>query len=181
MLFAAIQDEQERQKAERLYCRYCKPMYFEAYGILHDKRDAEDAIQESFIRIMRNLYKIDENDVPKTRGFLTIICRNVALDIYHRQAGTNTMPLEDADSVPDWKLETEEIVINKETFARVKAAIEALAPKYRDVFLLKYAYGYRREEIASVFGLSVEAVKKRLLRAKQMIVNEFGKEELPHE
>lgn len=49
-------------KLERIYERYSTIMYKEAYSILYDKSDSEDAVQQSFIKIMHSLDKINEDE-----------------------------------------------------------------------------------------------------------------------
>lgn len=181
MLFLAIPDKDSSQKAERLYDRYRKVMYGEAIDVLCNRTDAEDAIQESFLRIMKNLHKIDEKDIPRTRCFLTVICRNVSLDFARRKAMAASDLIDDVDMLPDEATQVEDLVITKETFTRMQAAIDSLDRKYRDIFLMKYAFSYSRAEIAEMFGISVETVKKRLQRAKQMLLTKMRKEELPYE
>ena len=78
ILFTTIENFSDRFKIERLYMCYRNLMYKEALEIVQNPHSAEDAVSESFVRIIKNLHKIDEQDRPKTRSFLVIICRNVA-------------------------------------------------------------------------------------------------------
>ena len=146
---------------------------------MQDKHLAEDAISESFIRIINNLHKIDENDCPRTRNFLVIICRNVAKDIYKHQRAESAI-----DSTDDTESELvsddtpPDIIIGKESAERLAECISQLDAKYRDIFLLRRAYNMSREDIAKTVGISEEAVKKRLQRAKAMILKEYSKEQI---
>jgi len=181
MIYIVIENQQDSLKVERLYFGYRKLMYKEAYDILRDWHLAEDAISESFIRIINNLHKINESDCPRTRSFLVITCRNVAKDIYKKKSPVN----EDEDAITNLSFEdinkvsdTLEILIKKETMEHIAMAIESLEPIYRDVFLLRRVHGLSREEIASIFGITVETVKKRLTRAKLKIVTALEKEKV---
>ena len=78
MFLFTIENFHDRLKTERLYLSYRKLMYKEAFEIVQNRHCAEDAVSESFVRIIDNLHKIDEQDCLKTRSFLVIICRNVA-------------------------------------------------------------------------------------------------------
>ncbi len=78
ILFTTIENFSDRFKIERLYMCYRNLMYKEAPEIVQNPHSAEDAVSESFVRIIKNLHKIDEQNRPKTRSFLVIICRNVA-------------------------------------------------------------------------------------------------------
>ncbi len=179
MFFAAIENADDSLKVERLYYQYRKLMYKEAYAILKDNHFAEDAVDESFIRIINNLHKIDESNIPRTRNFLVIICRNVAKDMYKSRIYLNSgddlsddITNEEAGVFSD----PSDVVIDKDSAKLLISAIENLDPIYRDVFLLKRVHGLSREEISVIFGISVETVKKRLLRAKIKIVSSLEKE-----
>ena len=74
------------------------------------------------------------------------------------------MELEDDRSYP------ENIIIRRETVQCVSEAIEKLSDIYRDVFILKRIQGFSNEEIAKLFNISVETVKKRLVRSKKLIL-----------
>lgn len=178
MIFMTIEHRDDRLKVERLYDTYRKLLYKEAYAILNDKHLAEDAVSETFIRIINNLHKIDENNCPQTRSFLVIICRNVAKDIYKKRR--RIYQYEDlSDDISKEKGQTAnplDIVINKETIQRIAKVIENLDSIYRDVFLLRRVHGMTCEEIAGIFGIKVETVKKRLTRAKHKIMEELEKE-----
>lgn len=170
-------------KAERLYHDYRRLMYQAAYEILQDHALSEDAVSESFVRIMKNLHKIEEENCPRTRSFLVIICRNVAKDIYKTRG---CLPLEEEQMEKQIGREErsrnpEDILISKESIERMTKAIQQLEPIYRDVFLLKRVHGFSREEIAELFHISVETVKKRLSRAKDKIIENMQKEESIHE
>lgn len=60
----------------------------------------------------------------------------------------------------------------------MRECISQLDPKYRDIFILRRAYNMSREDIAKTVGISEEAVKKRLQRAKAMILKEYSKEQI---
>ena len=174
MFFAAISDKDDRLKVERLYYMYRKLMYKEAFSILQDKHLAEDVISESFIRIINN-----ENDCPRTRNFLVIICRNVAKDIYRKRHSESIIGItDDTESELTSDNNPSDIVIGKESAKRLAECISQLDPKYRDIFILRRAYNMSREDIAKTVGISEEAVKKRLQRAKAMILKEYSKEQI---
>ena len=177
MFYMVIENEEERSKVEKLYYRYRQLMYREAYMILNDQYLAEESVHESFVRIINNLHKMGEEDCPRTRNFLVIICRNVAKDFCREKTALNKQ-----EDLPETLCdpaccEPEKIVVSKETIARIAEVIGNLQPIYKDVFLLKRVYGFTREEIAKTFGLSVETVKKRLYRAKVMILKSLEESE----
>ena len=58
-------------------------------AILKNNESAEDAVSEAFVRIIKNLDKINEDDRYKTRAFLVIIVRNVSIDILNKKQQYN--------------------------------------------------------------------------------------------
>ena len=70
---------------ERLYREYRTPMFRIALAILRDEGLAEDAVQQSFLKIFQNFEKIDRTDCNKTRSFIVILMKNTAIDLYRRQ------------------------------------------------------------------------------------------------
>jgi len=180
MLLLQIENPDNRLKAERLYEKYRYLMYSEAYKILHDERLAEDAVQQSFIKIINNLHKIDENNCPRTRNFMVIICVNVAksmckkrLYLNKRDDLTDDM---DAAEITDTGNDPLDILVDKDSVKQIARAIEALNPIYRDVLLLKRAYGYGPKEIAGLLEIPEETVKKRLARARKALSRVLEKE-----
>ena len=178
MFLFTIENFHDRLKTERLYLSYRKLMYKEAFEIVQNRHCAEDAVSESFVCIIDNLHKIDEQDCLKTRSFLVIICRNVAKNIYNKKIYLNNQPDAYDDVLPEVVSESSDsldILVKKETLSEIAGIIKNLDPIYRDVFLLKNVHGLSRAEIAAIFGISEEAVKKRLVRAKSKILKELEK------
>ena len=181
MLFMYIESNNDLLKAERLYKQYRHLMYGEANKILQDASLAEDAVHQSFIKIINNLHKIDETNCRRTQNFMVIICVNTAKDIYNKRSYLNKKDyaVYDADEdIADTGNAPLDILVDKDSINHISNAIEALNPIYRDVILLKCAYGCSRIEIAELLGISEGAVKKRLERARKLLSHVLEKEGL---
>lgn len=163
------------EKIEKLYYMYRNLMFTEAYRILNDKALAEDAVSESFVRIFNNVHKIDADDSPCTRNFLVVVCRNVAKDIYNSQKRESSLCRDVEDVVIS---SPEDIVIDNESVDRIAKIISTMDDKYKDVLILSRVYKLERNDIAKIFGISPEAVTKRLQRAKKKIKQNLGEEEI---
>ena len=72
---------------DRIYEQYYRLMYQVAYGILQNTEDTEDVLQESFIRIEKNISKISDPFCPKTRNFVVIITKRLALNMLGKGKG----------------------------------------------------------------------------------------------
>jgi len=179
MFYMAIENEQDRNKVKRLYEEYKNLMFSQANKILKDTHLAEDAVHQSFIRIMHNLHKIDEENCPRTRSFLVIICENVAKDIYNQKLYLNIASdtvelIEDEFSIRN----PVDILISKESILHIKDMIEELDPIYRDVLLLRLTYKCNKEELAELLNISAETAKKRLYRARLLLKKRLEEEGL---
>lgn len=169
---------------ERLYVDYNAIMYEEAIKILKEQQLAEDAMQQAFIKIIDNLHKIDEENKIRTKNFLTIICRNVAIDIYNKR--NKITPMSDyIDKIESNDVEEKEcddepvnIVISKETENDIINAIGKLPEIYKDVIILESYYDYPKKKIAELMNLNYDTVKKRIERGRNMLAEVLKKEGL---
>ena len=69
MYMSLIDNEDDKIKFEDIYNKYKKMMFWIANQILNDERDIEEVVQDSFIKIIRNLDKIEKINSKKIRGF----------------------------------------------------------------------------------------------------------------
>ncbi len=175
--------ENDSEKIKRLYEEYKNIMYFEAYKILKDIQLSEDAVQQSFIKLVGHLEKVEEDNFAKTKNFLTIICRNVAIDSYKKRATLNSN-IDYIDEITNENLfatETKsspcDIIIDNETLKNIFNAVEKLPSIYRDMILLEKLYGYSKKEICCLLDLNYETVKKRIIRAKKMLMEMLNEED----
>ena len=80
-----IDDPRDRWKFEQLYTKYKDLMHYTAYKILRNDRDAEDAVHDAFLAIVRNIEKISAVERPKTRAYVVTIVENKAIDLYRKK------------------------------------------------------------------------------------------------
>lgn len=179
MFFIVVENKESADKLRLIYNRYGKFMYSAAYAVTGDKHYAEDAVHNALIKISNKLGNVDPDNKARAKAFLYIVCRNAAIDIVKNRTYLN----DDENDVENISNEDAGIVTNpsdiistRETSKKLKQALDALDAKYRDVFLLKYAYNYSREDIADMLGIRVETVKKRIARAKKMLADYLIKE-----
>lgn len=174
--------ETNADKITELYNKYSKLMKYEAYKILGDHALAEDAVHQAFIKIMSNLDKVNHGDESKTRNFLVIVCRNIAIDILNKRTYLNekseTINFEntDDDTIVD-SSEPSRVLIDRENVRKLAKVIDKLPPIYKDVIMLEKLHHKAKEEIAEILGISYEAVRKRSLRARNMLIEALRKEE----
>ncbi len=171
----------DSEKIVILYEEYRTFMCKEAFRILKDIQLAEDAVQQAFIKIIKNLDKVDMKDAMKTKSFLIIICRNVAFDIYKKRARfmSNSEYIDICGDDDEGELGTfscpSNVVIENETYSDVIKAIEELPDIYRDVIILEHFHNYSKKEIAKLLNVNYDTVKKRTERGRDLLLEKLEK------
>lgn len=172
---------EEAAKLARLYEKYRYAMQREAYHILYDTGEAEDAVQQAFVKIAVCLDRIQEDNPAMTCNFLKVVTRNIAKDMYKKKLYLNTE--DDASELVDDALihktrGVSQMVISKDSTERIVKAILNLPDIYRDVLLLEKVYGIPREQSMKILNTNYETLKKRLTRAKAKLLEVLREEEL---
>ena len=179
-------NEDARRHAEdaaiaALVDQYAAALYRVAYSVLRSPSDAEDAVQEAFLRVLRHRHSLAE--VRDHRVWLIRIVWNVTLA---RKRRAKTRPETDdvaelARVLPAKGLSQEELAAAAEHHARVLACVERLPAKERDVLLLSAFEELTSVEIASVLGITESSVRSRLFRARNLMAELLDYKRSQHE
>jgi RNA polymerase sigma-70 factor (ECF subfamily) len=154
----------------RIVDAYQRPVYNLCYRMLGDAVQAEDAAQETFLRVYTKL-KTYHHD-RKFSSWLLAIASHYCIDQLRRRR----YQLVSLDDLPPWRWlptddpEPEDAVLAGESRDRLYALLNALPPDYRAAVILCYWHDLSYEEIADALNTSVSAVKSRLFRARQMMI-----------
>lgn len=147
-------------KFERLYAQYQGLMYHIAYDILRSREDAEEAVNDAFWKIAKQIEKISEPVCPKTRTYVVLVIESTAVDLWRkRRRRVGTVPLE----------EEPKIQVLYEGANRVAELILQLPPHDREILLLRFYQGYSLKEAAKLLDLTLAAARKREQRAKKRL------------
>jgi RNA polymerase sigma-70 factor (ECF subfamily) len=132
-----------------------------AMRMLANREDAEDAVQESFLRAYRSLARYEERQAFRTWLFQILVnrCRTAAVRRQRRQR----MFLVDDTAVASASVRP--AAESTELRAELRRAIDALDPDQREAFLLKHVELLSYEEMAAATGVGVSALKMRVKRA----------------
>jgi RNA polymerase sigma-70 factor (ECF subfamily) len=163
--------DNEKEKLELLYLKYKALMLNRAYEILRDGKLAEDAVHSAFLKVLKNLSKLDEVESVKTKAYIMVVLENTAKTMYTKEK--NYVPSELSENIPD--------ITNVQRDTEVKLTAEAAAEKiallpekYRDVLILRCINELNDKEIASALGISASAARKRLQRAREKLRKLLG-------
>jgi len=170
---SAVTDEARTRAEEEtlaaLVSQYAATLYRVAFSVLRNPADAEDAVQEAFLRVLRHRDTLDE--VRDRRVWLIRIVWNIVLD---RKRRSKTRPETDdvaelARVLPSDGLTAEQIVSAAQHHAHVLACIDQLPAKERQVLMLSAFEELSSVEIASVLGITESSVRSRLFRARNLV------------
>lgn len=165
---------------EELVRRHERRVYRATLAITKNEEDAEDALQETFIKAYKNLYTFRRESRFTT--WLTRIAINEALQKLRSRKATVSID-EQAEHgglvlptrVEDWYSNPESRYARKQLQEVVEKAIEALPEAYRIVFVLRDVQGHSTQETAEAVGIGIPATKSRLLRARLMMRETLSK------
>lgn len=162
--------------------RYDRNIFRIAQHITHNEDDAQDVVQEAFLKAYQNLEQFQGNS--KFYTWLVRIAVNEALMKLRRRRSDKTVSLDedvvtDEGTMPrevaDWSPNPEQLYGQSELGDILKKTIQGLPPGFRTVFVLRDVEGLSTEETAEMLGLSVPAVKSRLLRARLQLRERLAK------
>jgi len=166
ILFFAFSNETDQEKFEFLYRKYKNLLLHKAYDILKDYALAEDAVSEAYIRIYKNLHKIDDPTANKSIAFVVTIVKNVSLTMLSKE---KRFPVEEYDEMQPDGFDLEESVLAAISSQQIYDIMEQLGEELRSVFLLRYAYDYSQKEVGALLNISENNVAVRLHRAKKKL------------
>ncbi len=163
----------DRAEFARLVDRYSGPIYRLALKILGDTQDAEDVLQETFLKAFRALPDFEGRSSIST--WLYRIAANEAFMALRRRkpdaiSVDEAQPTPDGEQEPiqivDWCCLPEEELLSSEARDHLDQAIDRLSPALKAVFLLRDIEGLSVRETAEALNVTEAAVKTRLLRAR---------------
>jgi RNA polymerase sigma-70 factor (ECF subfamily) len=178
ILVLTFKTEDDKNKFETVYSKYKRLLLHKAYGILHDYMLAEDAASEAFLRIYKNLDKIDDPESNKCIAFIVTIVKNVSLTLLKKKTG---QPAEELPENQQDSFELENSVVSALSTQEIYDLLEQVGEEYKNVFILKYAYDMSNKEIAKTMGTSPNHVGVLLHRTKKKLHTILREEGYVHE
>jgi len=164
----------DRQAFEALVRSHERRVFRVTLAVLGQVEDAEDAMQETFIKAYRHLNQFRRESRFTT--WLTRIAVNEALQL--RQARKGHLSLDESPAAQNqefpqhfepWAANPEKLYTKQELRDLVEKAIRSLSAIYREALILCDVEGMSAKEAAEVLGVNLAALKSRLLRARLMM------------
>lgn len=154
-----------------LYDRYSAMLYGVICRIVNDRADAENLLQDVFVKIWNNL---DTYDASKGRlaTWLLNIARNTAIDFIRSKVFIQRQKNQNIDSLVSLPQQTPAMTMDTDTIG-LKQIVERMSKNYREIIEWLYFDGYTQQEISDNFNLPLGTVKTRSRMALKELRTHF--------
>lgn len=178
LYLAYLDDENDKELFAHIYNSYRKQMVQTAFLIVNNNHDAEDVVEEVFLRIAQKYFDVvrsikDETDL---RNYLLKAAKNTAISKSKSKKKENTS----LDTVIEYNMtDNEELsddtfvefICNKIDRDQIVAAIKSLSEKYRDVLYYHFVMELTVPQTAKLLDQTTSTTKKQLVRGKKMLLS----------
>lgn len=160
---------------------YKDKLYHLAFRMTGNRQEAEDVVQETFLRVYKNLERYDENQ--KFSTWIYRIATNLCIDRLRKRRAVYSLDAASSEHegldgyamLPSDDRTPESELLLSETQKIIHEAIETLPVKYKSVMVLRYLQDLSLQEISDVLDMPVTTVKTRVHRGR-----EFMRKKLEH-
>lgn len=153
---------------KQLFSTYRENMYKIAFGILHNKSDAEDVVQNAFLWVINNLDRISQIPCNKRACYFANIIEHLSLNLINKR---RTHPMDDIDEHADIRsdISVEKSAVEKITIDEIKRIIRTMSVTDR-LFLRLYLFeGRSYKEISDIVGISEGNARICVYRARKRL------------
>jgi RNA polymerase sigma-70 factor (ECF subfamily) len=166
-----LADLLEKDLLENLVQQHSRLVYRIAYAVLRSHHDAEDATQETFVRVLRYSHKLARVEDHKT--WLARIAWRVAVDRNRQQGRKREIPLDDPErplpEVASSDARADDALHGAHLSDVLERMIAALPEKLRQPLILSTIEDMSPREVAATLGINEAAVRSRVFRARQIL------------
>ena len=159
--------------------RYKEPLMNYIYRFVGDRNDAEDILQETFLRLYKNKHYYRE--IARFSTWIYTIAGNLAKTELRKRKRrqffsiNNYMSTDKDYELPDKNITPDKYTDSAITDTEIQKAINRLSPKFRQVILLRDIQGFSYEEIANIVNIPLGTVKSRVNRARLRLQQDLKK------
>lgn len=181
MIYAdLIDDAGNLARFEEIYEEYRQQMFYKAKQILQDTYEAEDAVQDAFIGIARNMKTV--STIKEEKDLYYYVMRAVENAAYNRTRQTKyytaAIPLDDAPFVSDHSFW--DTVCTQMDYDCLVRIISDLPAMYREVLYYHYVLEFSMTKVAQGLDIKLSTAKQRLVRGRKLLMQEIEKERSLH-
>jgi len=180
LIFIMDFSDEDNGKFARLYNDFHDSLMKYAYKLLRNRHDSEETVHEAFIRVLKNLDKLSENERSKTWHYMVIVVKNVALSKLKKEKPSVIQDLGDSgmddivdDSEPVWSE-----YHAKELYTKIREYIvENLDETERQILTLRAGHNLSYKDIANIVGISESNVSVKLTRIRKKMKRDLMMQE----
>ncbi|UUZ97648.1 RNA polymerase sigma factor SigW [Paenibacillus sp. P25] len=171
----------DRVAFEELVELYKDKIYHLAYRMLHNGHEAEEIVQETFLRVYTNLERYDESQ--KFSTWIYRIGTNLCIDRLRKRKPSYSLDAEMNDGegtdwysmLPSQEETPDEQLVLSETQTQIRESIDTSPEKYKAVVILRYLQDLSLQEISDVLSMPVTTIKTRLHRGRDFLRKKLEK------
>jgi RNA polymerase sigma-70 factor (ECF subfamily) len=142
---------------ERIFLDYNDYIYKYIYGMVQNRAEAEDLLQDTFIKVM----KAETKDIRNWKSYLLTVARNTVYDHWRKRKNRLSLDL--------FNLRAKDKNIDLQL--DIEKGIKNLSPKLKEVIILREINQLEYQEISDILGIEKGTVKSRLSRARDELKN----------
>jgi len=156
----------------RLVNTYQNPVYNLCYRMLGNAPEAEDAAQETFVRVYKHLSAYDPQQ--KLSSWILAVASHYCIDRLRRRRlrWLSLDEVEPSQPILDERPRPEDTLLERESCVEIRTLLQSLPADYRLILVLRYWHDLSYEEMAHIVGTSESAIKSKLHRARQMLAQQ---------
>ena len=158
MILMAIESPEDRDLFTRLYTDYARFLVNAAYRILDDWAEAEDAVQDVFVRLMDSPARIRQIPEKERKMFLLVCTKNRAQNMLKKKSRMVEMELDHIPRTPHYSHEESDMV------SSLKEAMAGLPDHQREILEMHFYWGLKFAEIGQILDKKPAAVQKMSVR-----------------
>ena len=147
--------------------RHGRMLFRVAYRVTANQQDAEDVVQETFLRAHRELHRFELRASVGT--WLYRIAVNTAVDVLRSRRRETDWPVGQDERVTSTAPLPDRALLSSEIQERIEAALEPLSAQERAAFVLRHFEGLSTAEIGDLLGLGISAAKHSVFRAVKKV------------
>jgi RNA polymerase sigma-70 factor (ECF subfamily) len=170
-----LAQEGDEQAYRVLYTRYCRVVYTLAYQMLGSHTDADEVVQETFIRVFKNIHRL--RNAGAFNSWLYQIATNLSIDLRKVRTRRRTLALDESpDNVSAFELATSrwvknpsQVLENKELLKQITLAVEELPAQQKAVIMMHEVEGLSKKMISEILECSLVTVRTNLHHARKKL------------
>jgi len=165
---------------EEVYENNKHRVYSHAYSIVKNQQDAEEVVQDVFLRAYFHIQKLENKSQRQISLWLRICTKNRSIDYLRKKKQLHTLSIDEPDDdslsmeLPDPSPNPDELYINQEKIMFVREKVRNLPFEQSTAIIYRYYFNMSEKEIANIMGKNPSAIGSLIYRAKKTIEKELG-------